>query len=68
MFKATDTSGLRGSSSAPTRRGAPVWNLIKHFLGKIAYKAAPHDKVKLPKRKTRKSRTDYPFKIVPEVY
>jgi hypothetical protein len=45
-------------------------NTIRHLLGKIPYKTAPREKVKLPKRGKAKGyrEPDYPYKYVPEKY
>lgn len=43
-------------------------NIISHLLGKIPYKTAPREKVKLPKRQKPGSYRDptYPFKYIKE--
>ena len=47
-----------------------VGNIIKHILGRIPYKEAPREKVKLPDRKklNKYQSPDYPFKFIPEVF
>ena len=44
-------------------------NIIAHLLSRIPYKTAPHEKVKLPKRKTHDDgkKKAYEFKFIPEV-
>jgi len=45
-------------------------NIISHLLGKIPYKKAPRDKVKLPERQKRGGYREpkYPFKYVDEKF
>jgi len=68
MFRATDTPWAPWFAVRSDRKRRARLNLIRHLLGRIPYKSAPRDKVKLPKRKTKKSRSDYSFKMIPEVY
>ena len=68
MFKATDTAWAPWFVVRSDDKKRARLNLIRHLLGRIPYKAAPRQKVKLPKRqKPGKYReTDYPFKFIPE--
>jgi polyphosphate kinase len=45
-------------------------NAITHILGKIHYEELRRDKVKLPKRQHRGDYkgSDYPFRLIPEVF
>jgi hypothetical protein len=45
-------------------------NIITHLLGKIPYKKAPREKVKLPKRQKRHGYREpaYAYKRVPEKF
>ena len=69
MFKATDTK-LAPWYVVPSdaKRRARI-NVISHLLGKIPYKAAPREKVKLPKRQKAHGykKAKYPFKVIPDV-
>ena len=40
--------------------------MISHLLKQIPYKEVPREKVKLPKRKIGRTKTDVAFKYVPE--
>jgi polyphosphate kinase len=45
-------------------------NALTHILSKIPHKDLPRPKVKLPKRQGRGDykETDYPFRVIPEVF
>jgi polyphosphate kinase len=67
MFKATDTKHAPWFAVNSDDKKRARLNLITHLLKQIPYKTAPHDKVKLPKRKVhggRKPRVQF----VPEEY
>ncbi len=70
MFQATDTSWAPWFVARSDDKKRVRLNIIKHILGRIAYKDVPREKVKLPKRqKPGKYReSNYPFKIIPEAY
>lgn len=70
MFQATDTSWAPWFVARSDDKKRVRLNIIKHILGRIAYKDVPREKVKLPKRqKPGKYRElNYPFKIIPEAY
>jgi polyphosphate kinase 2 len=70
MFKATDTAWAPWFVVRSDDKKRARLNLIRHLLGRVPYKAAPRQKVKLPKRqKPGKYReTDYPFKFIPETF
>jgi polyphosphate kinase 2 (PPK2 family) len=70
MFQATDTAWAPWFVVRSDDKKRARLNLIKHLLGRIPYKSAPREKVKLPKRqKPGKYReTNYPFKFIPETY
>ena len=68
MFQATDTSWAPWFVARSDDKKRVRLNIIKHILGRIAYKDVPREKVKLPKRqKPGKYReSNYPFKVIPE--
>jgi len=68
MFKATDTSWAPWYVVNSNDKRRARLNLITHLLGKISYKKAPREKVKLPKRQKRHGYREpaYPYKFVPE--
>ncbi|MGH8641415.1 MAG: polyphosphate kinase 2 [Burkholderiales bacterium] len=70
MFKATDTKWAPWYVVRSDDKRRARLNIIRHLLGKVPYKAAPREKVKLPKRqKTHGYREPaYPYKFVPERY
>src|SRR5271156_2711290 len=67
MFRATDTSWYVVHSDNKLRARL---NSLTHILSKIPHKDLPCPKVKLPKRQGRGDykETDYPFKVIPEVF
>jgi polyphosphate kinase len=70
MFKATDTPWAPWYVVKSDDKKRARLNTIRHMLGKIPYKTAPREKVKLPKRGKAKGyrEPDYPYKYVPEKY
>jgi len=70
MFKATDTKWAPWYVINSNDKKRARLNLIHHFLGRIPYKDAPREKVKLPKRQKAKGYRDpdYPYNTVPEKY
>jgi polyphosphate kinase 2 (PPK2 family) len=69
MFAATDTGTAPWFVARSEDKQRVRLNVIKHLLKHIPYKAAPAEKVVLPKRKIgRYKAVDYPFKYVPETY
>jgi polyphosphate kinase 2 (PPK2 family) len=70
MFKATDSAWAPWYVANSNDKKRARLNIIRHLLGKIPYKSAPREKVKLPKRQKAKGYRDpdYPYKFVPEKY
>ncbi len=70
MFQATDTGFAPWYVVRSDDKKRARLNLITHLLGRIAYKEAPRDKVKLPNRQKAKGyrEPDYPFKYVAEKF
>jgi polyphosphate kinase len=70
MFLATDTAWAPWYLVPSDDKRRARLNVITHILGKIPYEELPRAKVKLPKRQPRGDyrETDYPFKVVPQVY
>jgi polyphosphate kinase 2 len=70
MFQATDSSWAPWYAVRSDDKKRARLNIIKHILGRIPYKEAPREKIKLPKRRKQGSykESNYPFKFVPEVY
>ncbi len=70
MFAATDTAWAPWYVAKSDDKKRARLNLITHLLGKIPYKEAPREKVKLPDRKKiqKYKSPDYPFKFIPEVF
>jgi len=70
MFAATDTefAPWHVARTDDKRRGR--LNIITHLLKQIPYKAAPHEKVKLPARQKRADyrESDHPFRYITEVF
>jgi len=68
MFKATDTPWAPWYVARSDDKRRARLNIIRHLLGRIPYKTAPREKVKLPKRQKAKGyrEPDYPYKYVPE--
>jgi polyphosphate kinase 2 len=70
MFKATDTGFAPWYVVRSDDKKRARLNLITHLLGKIDYKSAPREKVKLPKRQKAHGyrEPDYPYKFVAEKF
>jgi polyphosphate kinase len=70
MFQASDTAWAPWYVVHSDNKRRARLNVLSHILGKIPYEALPHDKVKLPKRQDRGNykETDYPFRVIPEVF
>jgi len=70
MFAATDTDFAPWYVARTDDKRRARLNIITHLLGQIAYKKAPREKVKLPKRQKPGGyrEPNYPFKFVKERY
>jgi len=70
MFQATDTSWAPWFVARSDDKKRARLNIIKHILGRIPYKEAPREKIKLPKRQKqgKYKETNYPFKFIPEAF
>ena len=68
MFAATDTPWAPWFVARSEDKKRVRLNIIRHLLSQIAYKDLPVDKVKLPKRKIKRSKPKHDFKYVPEAY
>jgi polyphosphate kinase len=68
MFAATDTDFAPWHVARSDDKKRARLNIISHLLGKIPYKDAPREKVKLPKRQKAGGyrESDYPFKFIKE--
>ena len=68
MFEATDTGFAPWFVARSDDKKRARLNIITHLLGKIPYKDAPREKVKLPKRQKAGGyrESDYAFKYVEE--
>jgi polyphosphate kinase 2 len=68
MFKATDTDFAPWTVARSDDKKRARLNIISDLLGRIPYKDAPRDKVKLPKRQKPGGycEPDYPYKRVKE--
>jgi polyphosphate kinase len=68
MFVATDTDFAPWYVARSDDKRRARLNIISHLLGKIPYKSAPREKVKLPKRQKAGGyrEADYPYKYVKE--
>jgi polyphosphate kinase 2 len=69
MFAATDTPWAPWYVAKSDDKKRARLNIITHLLGRVPYKEAPSEKVKLPSRqKSAKYKSpDYPLKFIPEV-
>jgi len=67
MFQASDTSWAPWYVVNSNDKRRARLNIIHHLLGRIPYKKAPREKVKLPKRQKAKGYREpaYPYKLVP---
>jgi polyphosphate kinase 2 (PPK2 family) len=70
MFAATDTAWAPWFVARSDDKRRARLNIISHLLGSVAYKATPHEKVKLPKRQKAHDyrEPNYPYKFVTEKY
>ncbi|HJV35787.1 polyphosphate kinase 2 [Geomonas sp.] len=69
MFAKTDSSWAPWYVANSDDKKRMRLNLITHLLSKIPYKEAPREKVELPSRKkVAKSKSDYVFKVIPELF
>jgi len=70
MFLATDTSWAPWYVVHSHNKRRARLNALTHVLSKIPYDELPRSKVKLPKRQDRGDykETDYPFRLIPEVF
>lgn len=70
MFRASDTPWAPWFVARSDDKKRARLNIIEHILSKIPYKDVPHEKVKLPKREVKETRTaaEDTFKWVPEVH
>ena len=70
MFAATDTGFAPWYVVRSDDKKRARLKMITHLLGRIAYKQAPRERVKLPKRQKAHGyrEPDYPFKYVKEVF
>ncbi len=68
MFQATDSSWAPWYAVRSDDKKRARLNIIRHILGRIPYKEAPREKIKLPKRQKQGSykESNYPFKFIPE--
>jgi polyphosphate kinase len=68
MFEATDTKWAPWYVVRSDDKRRARLNLIRHLLGRIPYRKAPREKVKLPKRQKAHGYREpaYPYKFVPE--
>jgi polyphosphate kinase 2 len=70
MFAATDTEFAPWYMARSDDKKRARLNIITHLLGKIPYRQAPREQVKLPKRQKAGGyrATKHPFKYVPEKF
>ena len=70
MFAATDTVFAPWYVANSDDKKRARLNIIAHILGKIPYKKAPREKVKLPKRQKAGGykESNHPFKVIDERY
>jgi polyphosphate kinase len=70
MFAATDTSWAPWFVAKSEDKKRVRLNIISHLLGRIPYKEAPREKVKLPDRQKAHGYVDpdYPYKFVAEKF
>jgi polyphosphate kinase 2 len=68
MFAASDTAWAPWYVARSDDKRRARLNIIKHLLAQIPYKAAPRERVKLPKRKTKASALPAGCKVVPEPF
>jgi len=70
MFLATDTSWAPWYVVHSDNKRRARLNALSHILSKIPYEEVPRSKVELPKRQPHGDykETDYPFRVIPEVF
>jgi polyphosphate kinase 2 len=70
MFLATDTAWAPWYVIPSDNKRRARLNALTHILSKIPYEELPRSKVKLPKRQERGDyqESDYPFRVIPEVF
>ena len=70
MFLATDTAWAPWYVVPSDNKRRARLNTIGHILSKIPYEELSRPKVELPKRQGRSDykETDYPFRIIPQVF
>ncbi len=70
MFLATDTSSVPWYVVRSDNKRRARLNALTHILSKIPYQELPRSKVKLPKRQEPGDYvdSDYPFRVIPEVF
>ena len=70
MFKATDKKFAPWYVARSEDKKRVRLNIITHLLGRIPYKKAPRDKVRLPQRQKRKGYREpkYPYRYVAEKF
>jgi len=70
MFLATDTAWAPWYVIRSDNKRRARLNTISHILNKIPYEELPREKVKLPRRQDPGDykESDYPFRLIPEVF
>jgi len=70
MFAATDTAWAPWYLARSDDKKRARLNIIRHLLSQVPYEELPRDKVELPKRQKPGDyrESDYPFRVIPEVY
>jgi len=70
MFTATDTDFAPWYVARTDDKKRGRLNIITHLLGRIPYKSAPREKVKLPERQKpgRYREPDYRYRFIEERY
>jgi hypothetical protein len=70
MFLASDTAWAPWYVIRSDNKRRARLNALTHILSKIPYDEVARSKVKLPKRQERGDykESDYPFRIIPEVF
>jgi polyphosphate kinase len=70
MFLATDTAWAPWYVVPSDNKRRARLNTISHILSKVPYEERPRAKIELPKRQGRGNykETDYPFRIIPQVF
>jgi len=70
MFLATDTPWAPWYVVHSDDKRRARLNALTHILSKIPYEELPRAKIKLPKRQERGDykESDYPFKVIPEIF